>query len=765
MPVFQCPKCQNSLQLPDQMAGKMFNCPRCGQQLVIPSASQPAPPPAGYQAGPPQAAPRPQAPPQGYQQGPPAGYQQGPPAGYQAGLPPEAARGRGGPPAGEAPRRRKDWQEQEVGTIAATSAGSAGSKPLLFGLMGALGCFAAALLICGPHILLLPGAGAGEKRTETPPVDVMFVLDVTGSMEFAIRDVQNGIKDFVDKFKSEKLDVNVGLTVFRDELFRQPNDHAAGITGDPFTFKFGGKDFTGDPEEFKAVISRVKAEAGNDIPENSLEALKMASEAKIRDKALRVLILITDAVPKTRGGEAMDTALKGTKDEMKKRGVRQLHLIIGEPEPPFGAGGDLKWCYEQLWDKGTDPAKDAKALAGQYYDLRKIARERTGFNDVLNQFRTSILEEARRVGSTTGVGEFEKSQAWRLWIATSLLFAFLAFGLALALIMGQRLYMRQSLFDGGAIAKALFTLLAGLVSGFLVELIFTSIEGMPLAVAIILRTFAWTIVGAVIGLSMALFVPNLKWYKGLLGGVIGGFAGGLLFSIIATIFAGLGVVGTLLGDFLGAIILGFCVGVMVALAEVAFRRWWLEVRYGARETRTVTLGTAPVTVGSDERRATVVVRDVPALVMRYRLDQERIVCEDLESGRRMELEPGDSRRIGNVTITVCSPETVSRTGIMLELSNGQKVPLSDGLPLTADDLPGLQSNSPDGTVALVGKKPADPSILLLRNRSKQSWTVFERNGGSRAIDPGLGLQIEPGVEINFGRVQGRLIMAGGQRRR
>src|SRR5439155_1335631 len=160
-----------------------------------------------------------------------------------------------------------------------------------------------------------------------------------------------------------------------------------------------------------------------------------------------------------------------------------------------------------------------------------------------------------------------------------------------------------------------------------------------------------------------------------------------------------------------------------------------------RETRTVTLGTDPVTVGSDERRATVVVRDAPALALRYRLDQERVVVEDLDSGRQSELAPGDSRKVGNVTITVCSPETVGKVGIVLQLSNGKKVPLSAGLPLTAEDLPGLQANTADGTVAIVGAKPNDPSALLLRNRSKQSWKVYERDGTSRSIDPGLGLPI------------------------
>lgn len=766
MPVFACPKCNTPLQLPDQLAGKMFACPRCGQQLVIPSAGQSTgvQPPAGSTAGP------------------------GPGPAFQAGPPPDGPRERrpAPPPMGERPRdrghdeeprprRRRDAQDEEVGTLAATSSSTSWSKPLLFGLMGALGCFVAAVLICGPHLLIMPPElAAGTKAGETPPVDVMIVLDTTGSMQFAIDGVRDGIKDFVGNFKKEKLDVQVGLTVFRDwdgprGDGKQPNDFAAGIATDPWAFKFpGGKYYTGDPEEFHRTVGKILAQGGGDLPENSFEALRLAAGLETRKGAVKVLILITDATPLPhpnlgKNFDSIREPLEKTKAFLIEKKVRQLHLIIGEPNHVPGAN-DLRWCYEKLWDTSKDPP----VLGGKFFDLNKIANRTEKFDRVLDEFKTSIITEARRgFTSAAAVGEFEPGTEWRSWIATSLLFAFLAFGLALALIVGQRIYMRQSLLDGGSILKALAALGAGLIGGFLIELVVTSIPGMHVAVAIILRTFGWALIGAIIGLSMALFVPNLKWYKGLLGGVIGGFAGGLLFSLIALLFMKIGgrVLGTLLGDFIGGIVLGFCIGVMVALAEVAFRRWWLEIRYGARETRTVTLGTAPVTVGSDERRATVVVRDVPALVMRYRLDQERIVCEDLESGKRMELEPGDSRKIGNVTITVCSPETVAKTGLMLELSNGQKVPLSDGLPLTAEDLPGLQSNSPDGTVALVGKKPSDPSVLLLRNRSKQSWTVVERGGGSRSIDPGLGLPLEPGVEINFGRVQGRLVKGASNRRR
>ena len=105
---------------------------------------------------------------------------------------------------------------------------------------------------------------------------------------------------------------------------------------------------------------------------------------------------------------------------------------------------------------------------------------------------------------------------------------------------------------------------------------------------------------------MALIVPNLKWYRGLQGGLAGGIFGRLGFMLISWLMGELG------GRLLGAAILGFFIGVMIALAEMVFRRFWLELAFSAREIRTVTLGTAAVSIGGDEQLASVFVQGVRA---------------------------------------------------------------------------------------------------------------------------------------------------------
>ena len=91
------------------------------------------------------------------------------------------------------------------------------SKPVTFSLVGAVGCLIAAVCIGEPlHLLLEPDA------PPTPKVDVMFVLDATASMQYAIDGTKSGIQNFADKLQNENLDARVGLVAFRDRVWQPP---------------------------------------------------------------------------------------------------------------------------------------------------------------------------------------------------------------------------------------------------------------------------------------------------------------------------------------------------------------------------------------------------------------------------------------------------------------------------------------------------------------------------------------------------------------
>ena len=102
----------------------------------------------------------------------------------------------------------------------------------------------------------------------------------------------------------------------------------------------------------------------------------------------------------------------------------------------------------------------------------------------------------------------------------------------------------------------------------------------------------------------------------------------------------------------GGLILGFCIGLMVAIVEAAFRRAWLEVRYGPREMVTVNLGAEPVKVGSDAQACTVWARGAAKVALRYFIRDGQVVCTDVPSRSEDVVGDGDTREAGKVTVVV-----------------------------------------------------------------------------------------------------------------
>ena len=92
------------------------------------------------------------------------------------------------------------------------------SKPLLFALYGAIGCFLAAIL--GEVLLALALPSSIKSPSSLPQVDIMFVLDVTSSMQEEINGVEQGIQSFAKELSSRKLDSQVGLIAFGDHSLK-----------------------------------------------------------------------------------------------------------------------------------------------------------------------------------------------------------------------------------------------------------------------------------------------------------------------------------------------------------------------------------------------------------------------------------------------------------------------------------------------------------------------------------------------------------------
>lgn len=108
-------------------------------------------------------------------------------------------------------------------------------------------------------------------------VDFVFAFDDTGSMAEEIEGLIQRTLEFANIVQSSGFDYRFALVSFGDELRTK-------------------MDFTASAEEFKEAVSSLKANGGDDEPENALEALRYGVTSLSHMPARRkVFILITDA--------------------------------------------------------------------------------------------------------------------------------------------------------------------------------------------------------------------------------------------------------------------------------------------------------------------------------------------------------------------------------------------------------------------------------------------------------------------------------------
>jgi hypothetical protein len=360
------------------------------------------------------------------------------------------------------------------------------------------------------------------------------------------------------------------------------------------------------------------------------------------------------------------------------------------------------------------------------------------------------------------------SEPLRLVIGTSffltaLWFGFIGASIGVALVAASSQYLKRGLQLGLALKNGLLPgLIAGAIAGAIAYYIYN------LNATEFLRVICWGIAGGLLGLSLSFSIPNLGRLRGMGGGLVGGLVGGSSFVLLVVVSGLPNIVGRLIGS--GAI--GFCIGLAIAIIEVAFRQAWLEIRYNPREVRTVSLGEVPITIGSDVKACTVYVHNAPPVAFRYQLTQGQIVCEDIVSGTKRKLEPEDEQVLSNITIVVkaanslpstnnfpnASPKPIpdsSPSQFFLRIQK-QDIELKEGTSLHPQHIPSLEPQKHDGVVAQVNRNPSDPSVLGLKNCSHQSWTVTLNTGEQRNVESGRSIKLVAGTKIIFGIVEGEI---------
>lgn len=301
--------------------------------------------------------------------------------------------------------------------------------------------------------------------------------------------------------------------------------------------------------------------------------------------------------------------------------------------------------------------------------------------------------------------------------------------------------------------------LAGLLAGLVGQVLYFGLLQLALMPQLGLVA-GWLLLGGLLAWGVGAAIPNLPPTRAVVAGLTGGV-------LAATAFLAISGYDERTGRLVGAALLGFCIGLMVAIVEAACREAWLEVVYGGRETRRVTLGREPVRLGGSSA-CTVFVAGAPANALQFTFSDGKIHCRTGD-GPSVIVSPGDHRMLGTVRLiarahgasTVDRETPAGNTGSQLartaRLRSGQVVSLPTSSRLRTADLPGLQPAFGNEYVAEVVPHPTDQTFLGLKNLSARAWSVRLPDGSTRLVEQGRSLKLASGSQIDFGPVQGELI--------
>lgn len=192
---------------------------------------------------------------------------------------------------------------------------------------------------------------------DTKGMNIVFIIDTTGSMDTFIEGVQERAIQFSNILKEKGIHYQLGLIGFGDLLEKEK----------PKVYKF-----TTDIAKFQKSVKKIPRNYGGDLPESSLDALetgmKLVNQSKLDSTYKNIFILITDAPPHlpTVSGKHIVDIVKALEEN------KITTYVVARKDR------DSLEAYEPLIQPN-----------GKYYSMDD------SFNDILDQIAYSIAELVR----------------------------------------------------------------------------------------------------------------------------------------------------------------------------------------------------------------------------------------------------------------------------------------------------------------------------------------------------------------------------------
>ncbi|WP_375457743.1 hypothetical protein [uncultured Enterovirga sp.] len=244
-------------------------------------------------------------------------------------------------------------------------------------------------------------APAPQARTKTKGVaDIVFVVDVSGSMSPCIDALRLNIEAFVDSLSRGDANNAAPVRDWRAKVVGYRDIEAAQTEGLPWIVDNA---FVRDAGALKAQLAGLEANGGGDEPESLLDALftvaSMEATSKgsqtiepgkwrYRSDAARVVIVFTDAsfketmsLPEAKGGSLQDVA----------NVVMANRIILSLFAPQFEGYDRLSQIDKSEWEvvefEGLNPQEA----------LQKFTSDPANFRNTLKQLAASVSRSAETV--------------------------------------------------------------------------------------------------------------------------------------------------------------------------------------------------------------------------------------------------------------------------------------------------------------------------------------------------------------------------------
>lgn len=167
---------------------------------------------------------------------------------------------------------------------------------------------------------------AAEKRTSSTsvteaevtgkPVDLVFIIDSTGSMGSYIDSVKSNLTSFVEYLDGKDVDLRMSVIDYKD-ITEDGTDST-------YIHQIDGDKWSNDVDKIIDVFSSISVDGGGDTPETPTDALNkiVASDYNWRDNASRFAFVLTDAGYKDSNYDSSIPNMDSVIESLRNNGVQ-----------------------------------------------------------------------------------------------------------------------------------------------------------------------------------------------------------------------------------------------------------------------------------------------------------------------------------------------------------------------------------------------------------------------------------------------------------